>query len=30
MLNHHGERVTEATPGMPVEVLGFDGSARLA
>ena len=25
MLDHHGERVTEATPGMPVEVLGFDG-----
>ncbi|MGH2956851.1 MAG: translation initiation factor IF-2 [Solirubrobacterales bacterium] len=25
MLDHHGERVDEATPGMPVEVLGFDG-----
>jgi len=25
MLNDKGERVTEATPGMPVEVLGFDG-----
>jgi translation initiation factor IF-2 len=25
MLNHNGERVEEATPGMPVEVLGFDG-----
>jgi translation initiation factor IF-2 len=25
MLDHQGERVTEATPGMPVEVLGFDG-----
>jgi translation initiation factor IF-2 len=25
MLDHHGERVNEATPGMPVEVLGFDG-----
>jgi translation initiation factor IF-2 len=28
MLDHHGERVTEATPGMPVEVLGFDGVAE--
>jgi translation initiation factor IF-2 len=27
MLDHRGERVTEATPGMPVEVLGFDGVA---
>jgi translation initiation factor IF-2 len=25
MLDHQGERVSEATPGMPVEVLGFDG-----
>ena len=25
MLDHRGERVEEATPGMPVEVLGFDG-----
>jgi translation initiation factor IF-2 len=25
MLDHRGERVQEATPGMPVEVLGFDG-----
>jgi translation initiation factor IF-2 len=24
-LDHRGERVEEATPGMPVEVLGFDG-----
>jgi translation initiation factor IF-2 len=28
MLDHHGDRVTEATPGMPVEVLGFDGVAE--
>ena len=27
MLDHRGERVTEATPGMPVEVLGFDAVA---
>ena len=27
MLDHRGERVEEATPGMPVEVLGFDGVA---
>jgi translation initiation factor IF-2 len=27
MLDHRGERVKEATPGMPVEVLGFDGVA---
>jgi translation initiation factor IF-2 len=25
MLDHRGERVETATPGMPVEVLGFDG-----
>ena len=25
MLDHRGERVDAATPGMPVEVLGFDG-----
>ena len=25
MLDHRGERVSEATPGVPVEVLGFDG-----
>ncbi|HZA58379.1 MAG TPA: translation initiation factor IF-2, partial [Solirubrobacterales bacterium] len=25
MLDHRGERVNSATPGMPVEVLGFDG-----
>jgi translation initiation factor IF-2 len=25
MLNDKGERIEEATPGMPVEVLGFDG-----
>ncbi len=25
MLDHRGERVEAATPGMPVEVLGFDG-----
>ncbi len=25
MLDHNGERVPEATPGMPVEVLGFNG-----
>jgi translation initiation factor IF-2 len=25
MLDHRGERVEQATPGMPVEVLGFDG-----
>jgi translation initiation factor IF-2 len=25
MLDHRGERVDSATPGMPVEVLGFDG-----
>jgi translation initiation factor IF-2 len=25
MHDHRGDRVTEATPGMPVEVLGFDG-----
>ena len=25
MLDHRGERVESATPGMPVEVLGFDG-----
>jgi translation initiation factor IF-2 len=25
MHDHTGERVTEATPGMPVQVLGFDG-----
>jgi translation initiation factor IF-2 len=25
MHDHHGERVKRATPGMPVEVLGFDG-----
>jgi translation initiation factor IF-2 len=25
MLDHNGERVEKATPGMPVEVLGFDG-----
>jgi translation initiation factor IF-2 len=27
MLDHTGERVEAATPGMPVEVLGFDGVA---
>jgi translation initiation factor IF-2 len=27
MLDHRGERVEQATPGMPVEVLGFDGVA---
>jgi translation initiation factor IF-2 len=27
MLDHNGERVDAATPGMPVEVLGFDGVA---
>ena len=25
MLDHNGKRVEEATPGMPVEILGFDG-----
>jgi len=25
MLDHRGERVESATPGMPVEILGFDG-----
>jgi translation initiation factor IF-2 len=25
MLDHRGDRVEQATPGMPVEVLGFDG-----
>jgi translation initiation factor IF-2 len=25
MLDHNGERIPEATPGTPVEVLGFDG-----
>ena len=28
MLDHTGERVEQATPGMPAEVLGFDGVAE--
>lgn len=25
IVNDHGQKITEATPGMPIEILGFDG-----